>query len=249
MFLKGTLLVVLIILSAIFLLISFIFLVIRLADNHPKKWNWLIAVIVSLLILVGSVFFFVRKVMNKVSEVGENIGKQFEQSMGNLQNQSNDYHYELLDSANQNSTLAKIKSFETDSIKAPKEFYVYFGFNDYYRMPLTYPYALHCTDILEKGYLVNEKNVTEFNVSDNGEIECDFKNITSLAFDNKILIAKQMEDIKDNTNVKYIVYDFYSQNKTECGSEKDAFIKARKQFNYNGPDTMVSVLRYYRLFN
>lgn len=250
MVLKGILLIVLIILSAVFLLVSFIFLVIRLSDNHPKKWNWLIAVIISLCLLIGSIFFFVRKVINKVSEVGETIGKQFEQSMKDLNAQnSSDFHYELLDSSYVNPTITKIRSFEQDSLKAPREFYVYLGFQEYYRMPLTFPYSLHCNDVLEKASLFDERNVTQFNVSDNGETDCDLNNITAIAFDDKILIAKQMEDIKDNLSAKYIIYEFRSKDKTEFSTEKDLFIKARKQFNYSGPDTLASILKYYKLFN
>ncbi len=249
MVVNGILLVMSIIFSGSLFLVGFILFVVKASDNSPKKWNWLIVAIISLAILIGSIFFFVRKVMNKVSEFGANIGQQFEKSVENLKNQNTDYHYNLLDSIPNNPTLVKLKSFENDSASAPKEFYVYFGFQDYYRMPLKYPYALHCTDILEKASLYDEKNVSEFNISDNGETDCGLSEITEFAFNNKIIIAKQNQKQADKEIEKFIIYEFSSGNKTDCSSQKEAFTKAKKQFGYNGPDTMVSVLKYYRLFN
>ena len=249
MVINGILLVILIIFSGILFLLGFILFVVKASDNSPKKWNWLIVAVISLLMLIGSIFFFVRKVINKVSEIGENIGQQFEKSVENLKNQNTDYHYNLLDSIPNNPTLLKLKSFENDSGAAPKEFYVYFGFQDYYRMPLKYPYSLHCTDILEKASLYNEINVSEFNVSDNGEKDCALVEITEFAFDNKIIIAKQRLKESEKEAEKFVIYEFNSGNKMDFNSQKEVFAMAKKQFKYNGPDTLVPVLKYYRLFN
>jgi hypothetical protein len=248
MFLKAFLLIALIVLSAIFLITSVIFFVVRISQNHPKKWHWLICIFVGLLVLICSVVFFVTKAVEKATEIGKNMESKFEKTMEQFEElqDSTDFHYNAL---NTNITIKVLKSYEkADSTAVPEEFYVYFGFRDYYRMPLTYPYALHCVDALEKASLFNEKKVSNFNTSDNGEIDCNLNNITEFAFDDKMLIAKQTEGELGKGNNSYLIFDLKSTATTKCNSEKDAFVKAKKM-NYSGPDTLTTVLNYYRRFN
>jgi hypothetical protein len=246
MVLKGLLFVILIILSGVSVLVSFIFFVMRLAQDHPKKWNWLIAVAVSIVIMIGSIMIFVGKVVNKATEFGQTMEQKFEKAVEeSALNSKQDFHYELLDS-NRNETITLLKEFEKINGKenVPDEFYAYLGFMDYYRMPLTYPYSLHCSDVLETASLFNEKNVSEFNKSENGEVDCKINFITAFAFDNKMLVAKQ----KFQDGDKYVLYDFTSGEQLSFGSQKEAFSKAKK-LEYRGPDTLVTVLQYYRKLN
>jgi hypothetical protein len=243
MFLKGFLFIVLIILSGIFLLVSAIFFIIRLANDHPKKWNWLAAVLIALVIFVSSIFLFVRKVVNKAKEVGQNFEKQIQESFAQLDTTSS-FRYSLLDS---NSTVKILRSFESknNSEKVPDEFYTYLGFRDYYRMPLRYPFSLHCIDVLETASLFNEKYVVNYDVSDNGEIDCQVNDITGFAFDKKILIAKQTSDSKE----KYIIYEFATDKQSFFHSQEEAFKTAKNNFKYSGADTLISVMNYHLLFN
>jgi hypothetical protein len=242
MFLKGFLFIVLIILSGVFLLVSAIFFIIRLANNHPKKWNWLVLVLIALVILVSSIFLFVRKIVRK-AKVGQNFEKQIEESFAKMDTLSS-FHYSLLDS---NATVRILRSYEAEnsSEKVPDEFYTYLGFHDYYRMPLRYPFSLHCIDVLETASLFNEKYVVNYDVSDNGEIDCQVNDITGFAFDNKILIAKQTSDTKE----KYIIYEFDSDKQSSYHSQEEAFKAAKKQFKYSGADTLISVMNYHKLFD
>ena len=131
-----------IILSGVGFLICFIFFVIRLSQGHKHKWNWLIAGVIALLTLLFSIFLFVSKVVNTVKDLGQHVEQKFEESMDELQKLDSSYKY---DDLNTNETLKKLKEFEAmnNETNAPKEFYVYYGFADYHRMPLTYPYSLH----------------------------------------------------------------------------------------------------------
>lgn len=248
MIFKSLLFVILIALSGILLLVSLIFLIIRLSENHPKKWNWLYTSLIAFAILVASIFFFVRKVVNTAKEFGETMSKQMEESFGAMDSLSSDFHYQLLDSSKMNTTIKQLKVFEekNESEKAPDDFYVYLGFRDYYRMPLTFPYSLHCIDVLETASLFNEKYVVDYNTSDNGEIDCHLNGITAFAFDNGILIAKQSTEDKTE---KFIIYDFKTEKASDFGSQKEAFSIAKKKFNYSGADTLINVMDYHRLFN
>ncbi len=247
MIFKGILFIILIALSGILLLVSLIFLIIRLSENHPKKWNWLYTALIALAILVGSIFLFVRKVANTAKVYSENIGKQMEESFRNMEDSlSSDFHYKLIDSAHYNPIIKQLKGYEekNNSEKAPDEFYVYLGFQEYYRMPITFPFSLHCIDVLETASLFNEKYVVEYNISDNGEIDAHLNDITAFAFDNSILIAKQNTDKKE----KFIIYEFANDRTSEFNSLKEAFSVAKKQYSYSGADTLVKVIDYHRLF-
>ncbi len=234
-----------IVLSGIGFLVCFVFFIIRVSTGHKHRWNWLIAGIISLLILLFSIFLFVHKVVNAVKDLGHHVEKQFEESMEDLQKLDSSYKYNDL---NTNETIKKLKEFETmnKETNVPKEFYVYYGFADYYRMPLTYPFSLHCTDVLETATLYNEENVTEFNINDNGEVETDIYGIEEFAFDNSALIAK----VKASGDKKemYTVYSFTASKMASFTTAKEAFKTARKDFGYRGYDTLINVLEYNKLF-
>jgi hypothetical protein len=236
-----------IILSGVGFLICFIFFVIRLSQGHKHKWNWLIAGVIALLTLLFSIFLFVSKVVNTVKDLGQHVEQKFEESMEDLQKLDSSYKY---DDLNTNETLKKLKEFEAmnNETNAPKEFYVYYGFADYHRMPLTYPYSLHSVDVLETATLFDEKNVVEFNVNDNGEIETGRPGVTEFAFDNSAFIGKG----KDEKGKDY--YWIFSLNNpkldfiTNIQTTKEAFKTARKEYGYRGYDTLISVLEYHKFF-
>lgn len=245
MFLNAMGYVAFIILSGLSLIICLILFIVRLSQDHKQKWNWLIAAIVSVISLLFAVYLFTRKVVSTVTNLKNNVEQKFEESIEELKKQDSSYNYSLIQN---NNTIKKLKEFElmNNHNKTPDEFYVYLGYMDYYRMPITYPFSIHCNDILETGSLYNEINVTEFNSNDNGEINSGLEGITEFAFDNSVMIAKN----KLNENKSgYFVYDFTSDKKTECKSLKEALSIARKQFNYRGYDTLITIRAYHELFN
>lgn len=234
-----------IIVSGIGFLICFVFFVVRISQGHKHRWNWLIAGVIALLILLFSIFLFVHKVVNTVKDLGHHVEKQFEESMDELQKLDSSYKYNDL---NTNETIKKLKEFETMNSETgvPKEFYVYYGFADYYRMPLTYPFSLHCTDVLETATLYNEEKVTEFNINDNGEVETDITGIEEFAFDNSALIAKVKAG--GDKGEMFNVYSFTGFKMAAFTTAKEAFKTARKDFGYRGYDTLINVLEYNKLF-
>lgn len=236
-----------IILSGVGFLVCFVLFVVRIAQGHQSRWKWFIAGILTLLLFIFSIFLFVNKVVTTVKNIGNTVEQKLEESMDELQKLDSSYKYSDL---NTNETLKKLKEFElmNNITTAPKEFYVYYGFADYYRMPLTYPYSLHCNDVLEKASLYDESKVVEFNINDNGELETGRPGVIEFAFDNSAFIGKN-EDEKG----KYY-YWVYSLNNPEIDfitniqTQKEAFKTARKEYGYRGYDTLISVLKYHELF-
>lgn len=232
-------------LSGVGFLVCFIFFVIRMSQGHAHRWNWLFAGIGTLVLLLFSIFLFVSKVVNTVKDIGNHVEKKFEESMEDLQKMDSSYNYTKF---NTNEMVKKLKEFEVmnHETNVPKKFYVYYGFSDYYRMPITYPYSMHCTDVLETATLYNEENVSEFNVNDNGEVETELSNIKEFAFDNSALIAKI--GASGNKQEMFNVYSLTSSKMAAFTSLKEAFKTARKEFGYRGYDTLINVLDYHKLF-
>lgn len=245
MFLNAMTYVAFIILSGLSLLICLILFIIRLSQDHKQKWAWLIASIVSVFALLFSVYLFTRKVVSTVKEIGKNVEQKLEESVQELQKQDTSYHYRKLVS---NQTIKTLKDFEhmNGNSNAPDEFYVYFGYMDYYRMPLTFPYSFHCNDVLETAELFDERNVSAFNSNDNGEMATGITGIKKFTFDNSALIGlTKLESGKDN----YIIYSFSDSKQKSFPTLKEALKSARNEFNFRGYDTLVSVKDYYALFN
>ena len=71
-------------LSGIAFLLCFVFFVVRISQGHQHRWNWLIGAIISLLVLLFSIFLFVSKVVHTVKDLGHHVEKKFEESMGDL---------------------------------------------------------------------------------------------------------------------------------------------------------------------
>ena len=234
-----------IVLSGAAFLICFVLFVIRIAQGHAHRWNWLIAGILTLLLFLFSIFLFVNRVVTTVKNLGTFAEQKFEESMDDLQKLDSSYKYNDL---NTNITIKKLIEFEAmnGETHVPKEFYVYYGFSDYYRMPLTYPFSLHCTDVLETATLYNEENVSEFNVNDNGEVETDIAGIKEFAFDNSALIARVVANGDEKEMFK--VYSLTASKLGVFPSLKEALKTARKEFGYRGHDTLINVLEYNKLF-
>lgn len=246
-FLNGLGYITLIIVSGIALLTCFVFFIVRLSQDHKHKWNWLIAVAVSVIVLCISIYLFVVKVVDTVKNIGTAVEQKMEESFEELNKLDSSYKYAMFDS---NEMVRKLRDFEqfNNISNTPKEFYVYYGFKDYHRLPLTYPFSLHSSDILETATLYNEENVTEFNVNDNGEVETGRPGVSEFAFDNSAFIGKN----KDEKGKDY--YWVFSLNNpkldfiTNIQTSKEAFKIARKEYNYRGYDTLISLMDYNGLF-
>ncbi len=244
-FLNAMTYVAFIILSGLSLLICLILFIIRLSQDHKQKWNWLIASVLSVFALLFSVYLFTRKVVITVKEIGKNVEQKLEESVQELQKHDTSYHYAKILS---NDMIKKLKEFEHINAhhKAPDEFYVYFGYIDYYRMPLTFPYSLHCNDVLETAELFDERNVSAFNSNDNGEIQTGIAGVKKFAFDNSAFVGlTKLESGKES----YIIYSFNDSKQKSFPTLKEALKAARNEFNYRGYDTLISINNYYSLFN
>jgi hypothetical protein len=194
---------------------------------------------------------FVRKAVNAAQNFNENALAQFENytdSLGNYIESNNlDKHQ-----ANINSAQIKLlKSYLPANIlnNEPEQFYTYLGFKDYYRLPLRYPYSIHCLDSRENGELYNEVNVSRFDENDNGELFSGISNINKIAFDkNYLLIEQDVTSTRTDKVIKhYILFELETEKHQETKS-LNSLIELAKEKGYTGADTLMTLEQYHNLF-
>lgn len=251
MLLNAALLIISGILCLILTVVALIFGVIALANNKPSKFIWLTTFLAGLTGLIICVVLFVRKAVNAVESFQENTIDQFENytdSLGNYIESNNvDKHQ-----ANNNSTQIKLlKSYLPANIlnNEPEQFYTYLGFKDYYRLPLRYPYSIHCLGSRENGELYNEVNVSRFDENDNGEIFAGISNINKIAFDkNYLLIEQDVTPTRTDKIIKhYILFELETEKLQEAKS-LHSLIELAKEKGYAGADTLMALEQYHNLF-
>lgn len=233
------------ILCFIGVLLCLAFTIISFANNKPTKWGWLTGIFVSLIGLSVCIFIFVRKTVDKVKDFTHNSFDQFENYADGLEHSADSLQYRKATGPQ----VQLLKSYTDSTKNAPEEFFSYFGFKDYYRFPLTYPYSIHCNYYKGNGELYNEINVMHFDENDNGEIYTGIDNITRLAFDKNWLLIEQTKTSTrtDNLITHYFLFDFTTEKQEEVHTEKELF-KLAKSKGYTGADTLMTVEAYDRLF-
>lgn len=245
---KGFLLVILIIFSGVFALIALIIGLVKYSSNAQGARGWIIGCLISIAILVGSVFYLTRGIVSKTKEFAENL-EQFQLGNLNIPDSLNKlYHYNE-DSISQSQQIKFLKELElpADKGKVLDQFYTYFGFRDYYRLPLRYPYSLHCIDSLGLCELYNEANVIRFDVSENGEVYSGLNGIDEFAFNTTCILGSSMES-KDSKLIKhYFAYAFDEKKLIEFKAKKELLLYAKEK-GFSNDFTFYNSKSYYESF-
>lgn len=228
-------------------IVSLVFTVITFANNKPSKWGWLTGIFICIIGLVVCIFTFVRKTVNKVEDFTHNTLGQFEDYAHKIEQQADSLQYHKANGPQ----VQLLKSYLPEQIAGTEseQFYSYFGFQDYYRFPLRYPFSIHCTFYKDNGELFNESKVLHFDENDNGEIFTGIDNITRLAFDKNWLLLEQSKTSTrtDKLITHYFLFNFETEKQEEVNSEKLLF-KLAKEKGYTGSDNLMTIEEYDRLF-
>ncbi len=233
------------ILSLLGVLLCLIFTLITFSNNKPTKWGWFTGIFLCLAGLSLCIFIFVRKTVNKVKDLAHHSLEQFENYADGLEHAADS----LQNRKAIGPQVQLLKSYSDSTKNIPDEFYTYFGFQDYYRFPLPYPYSIHCNYYKGNGELFNEVNVIHFDENDNGETFIGPDNITRLAFDKNWLLFEQSKTStrSDKLINHYFLFDLSTEKQTEVHSEKDLF-KLAKDKGYLGADSLMTIEAYDKLF-
>lgn len=243
MILKGLLLILGIILFGVLTMVSVVFSIIYFANSKKGKFGWLGIFIGSLIVLLTCIYFTVSSVVNKAKDVAENFESKFRTMAENsmIANDTTPNITYFSDSISLQVNYLKALEPAKYSNNVPPAFYNYLGFRDYYRMPITYPYSLHCTDFLGDASLYNEEEVTEFDKNDNGEIASGLEGINEFTFDSKMLLAKRN---LSKTQTEYVIY-LFEQKETEEIETLEKLKARAKVLKFSKPVTLVTCKEYF----
>jgi len=241
---KAFLLVIAIIIFAVLSVLCFVFAIIYFVNSKKGKFGWLGGLLFSISGLIFSIYFTVNTAVNKAKGFAHKMEESFIRNIDTAAYRN----YNFADSL-KSEQIKYLKLSEPAKYKGtvPDQFYNYLGFKDYYRLPLIYPFSLHCTDVLDNGSLFDEADVLKFNENDNGERECNITNITTFTFDKNILLAKQSYNDKLQESNTYLIYHF-STGKSENLKTFDELVSRAKTLGYSRPVKLYSCDRYYKLF-
>lgn len=145
-----------------------------------------------------------------------------------------------------NEIIIQLKSWEPDSLKEWifPEFYSYLGFRDYYRLPLRFPFSIHCMEVPDAGTLYNEINVLRFDENNNGEIKIDIENITSFAQNKNFLVGSYI-DTKNQKNTKLFFSYEYDKNKINRYATEKELRNFMKNNGFKDDEALVSCESYF----
>jgi len=244
MLLKGFVILIGIFVFSILTILCLVFAVIYIVGAKPGKFGWLAGFFLSLLALVTCIFLLVAKVSAKAKEFSDTIENKF---TPNFDAEAYD-DYNLADSVN-SKQIQYLKALDTVGIyfNPPLQFYNYLGFRDYFRMPLRYPYAIHCSDSLYKGNLFDEIDVQKFDVNDNGEKDCHLNNIVAFAFDKNYMLIKTSELKSGKEEIQFLIFNFDSQD-IERFKTLEQLTKRAKERDFSSPIQLLDCKTYYELF-
>ncbi|MGZ3920726.1 MAG: hypothetical protein ACXVC7_10550 [Bacteroidia bacterium] len=216
-------------------------MIISFANSYKTKFIWLGLFATSFIGLIVCIYLLVTKIAEKARDFGSSFANSV------TYDNTSGVTYNLADSVN-SKQIQYLKTIEPEEFKesVPDQFYNYLGFGHYYRLPLKFPFSLHCEDRLDKASLFNESKVTVFNQNDNGEEDCKVNGITDLVFDENILVAKVNKRDFETNEDSFIIYHFADGKTEKYNSLEEASVHAR-QLQFSRPLKLISCQDYYEL--
>lgn len=148
----------------------------------------------------------------------------------------------------ESAQIELLKSYSPEAIRKtiPESFYTHFGFRDWYRYPLVYPYSLNCVDIREYGVIHNESNVKDIENNPNTARSTDVRGIIKFDFDDRYLVAQCLDQFSDSKDTSYVVFEFETENSSTYNS-LDEFEQAVYQVGFSS-DSLHTISEYEGLF-
>jgi hypothetical protein len=236
--------------SGLAVLTGLILAIVGLSSNKSKMRNvGFIVLGVGVVFLLCSIYFSVTRVVAKVKNTTMGAFSMIEDSLNayKSQNQSllEDNRLYLLDDTCSNPKMKMIKTASEKNGKGfNNTFYTYFGDGVISRMPLIYPYAMHCWDSKNLGTLVSEENVIDVKNQPEGEQNIAF-NISAINYDERVILMRvSTTDAVTNKEVySYLTYSIENKESVEYKTE-EAMYKAASKLGYTGDKQLISLWDY-----
>lgn len=189
-----------------------------------------------------------RSVPAKAEGLAEGLARRVITGLASLVWEDNRAY--LLDPQHPNPQIERLRSYVPADVLATvnPDYYTYFGFRDWWRIPLVYPYALHAIDTLDCASLADERGVQDFrNLQGAATLA---HGITRLALDRNYLLMERGDCFygSDNDALPFGVFDFAAgRTIASFDTEAELFARAR-ELGYTGVLELISVQEYSDLF-
>lgn len=157
---------------------------------------------------------------------------------------------ETVESSNNNDTtdyVRIVKSYEPLKYrgKVIDDYYTFYGFRDWWRFPVVYPYSLTCIDILDRGAIVNDSATTDFQKGGTTQFVTPY--FTGFVFNSRYMAAQMTEDDKLNNHAEYFIFEFET-GKTEFVVEKTTLIKKLAILGFGENPPFITIRSYSQRF-
>jgi len=158
------------------------------------------------------------------------------------------------DTNNPNPQIELLKSYVSGEAlsKANPDYYAFFGFRDWWRFPLVYPYSIHTIDEVNYGCLYDERNITDYDdINNQVIIDMGICEITHLTLDKDYLLLQVEEGDRFGASQavgpEFIIFNFNTAEKTTFNS-KDELLAEAKKLGFGGKLELMTLREYDNLF-
>ncbi|XOV68715.1 MAG: hypothetical protein ACFHU9_05950 [Fluviicola sp.] len=145
--------------------------------------------------------------------------------------------------AERDSLKTAILDLSENQEEVPGDYLTYFGFRDWYRWPLIYPFSLNSIDERDNGFLCNERSAVDISGSQKGIDQIYLGAIKKFTFNSQVLIAETGESGKK----KYKMFRFEDREITSYGTSKE-LREAAAKYGEMIIDSMVTLEEYGLIF-
>lgn len=157
----------------------------------------------------------------------------------------------LLDGAHPNPQVVLLQSYVPPKQlkKINPQFYTYFGYRDWWRYPLVYPYSIHAVDTTAVGFLTSEDPLENYEEASSSYSIV--SGITKLSLDKNYMLLETTdspfgEPGPDDT-ITYKIFAFETEEITEFPSEQ-AMLDEAKKLHFAGSLKLLNINEYDALF-
>lgn len=146
------------------------------------------------------------------------------------------------DAATRDSLKTVILEWSDDD-EVSGDYFTYFGFRDWYRWPLVYPYSLNAVDAREDGFLCDESNAKDVTTTNKGVKQLDLHSIQRFSFNKDIFVAETFA----NGKKRYRLFQFSDQQIVGFPS-KDALMTEASKHGKLIFEEMITLEEYSEIF-
>ena len=218
-------------------ILSVVFIVLFTIKKESKYKKIFLGIgITGLIVFVFITTQFISKVYTKIEKGLNEVNKKSEER-------------EKISKEKTEQQLRLLKAYEPEIYKGqiPEDYYTYYGFYDWWRFPLVYPYSISCIDILDAGTLDNDLEKTDIKKGGLSPIFTPW--FDTFIFDKNYFIGHIIEDRFNSNNKDTHTYFLLSFSDSQQSIISEEELKNKlSEIKFSGDTTFISIRDYSEKF-